>query len=487
MNAIYARVSTEEQAKSGYGIDSQLSACREKLKSLGLSADAEYVDDGYSGEFIDRPSMDRLRNDLRAGIIDCIAVYDPDRMARNLTHMLLIADDIEKAGAKLTFITGDYDASPEGRLFFSIRGAIAAFEKEKIRERTSRGKRTKALQGKIVQNCYAYGYSWDEKNSLYVINEPEADVVRLIYSLCLDNKLGTSRIADELNRRQLVNKNGRPFKPSLVNAILKKPMYYGEYQQFSLSSKQIGQKKVKATKSPMEHRVKINIPPIVTKDRWEAVQEQLALNKSIAKRNTEYDYLLQGLLYCPLCPRKLTATVCHSNRKNKKEVLYHYYFCTTGKKPEYKIKCGNKHIPAQALDDQVWAALLTIAKDSSKLADFLLQKEDTDYTAELTALTKQKETLEKRKSGIVAWFSDGMIDNDTATKQINALNKELTSLIKDISALSNLQSKNKPAEIPVDDILQAATFEQKRNALLNFPYKIYAKRENDEVCFWFEK
>lgn len=76
--------------------------------------------------------------------------------------MLLLADEVDSAGAKLYLVTSSYDASPEGKLF-SMPGAIAEFEKTELRERTQRGKRAKALAGKVVFNDHAYGYDWDAK------------------------------------------------------------------------------------------------------------------------------------------------------------------------------------------------------------------------------------------------------------------------------------------------------------------------------------
>lgn len=76
-----------------------------------------------------------------------IVIYDPDRLARNLAHQLIITEEIEKSGAKLLFVSVTFEASHEGNLFYSMRGAISAYEKEKIKERTTRGKKGKARTG----------------------------------------------------------------------------------------------------------------------------------------------------------------------------------------------------------------------------------------------------------------------------------------------------------------------------------------------------
>lgn len=63
--AIYVRVSTADQAEKGYSLETQLSACRAKAAELGIPDIEEYIDDGYSGEFIDRPALTRLRSRIR--------------------------------------------------------------------------------------------------------------------------------------------------------------------------------------------------------------------------------------------------------------------------------------------------------------------------------------------------------------------------------------------------------------------------------------
>jgi site-specific DNA recombinase len=491
VNVIYARVSTEEQAKTGYGIDSQLQACRAKFAEMGITIDKEYVDEGYSGEFIDRPEMDKLREDLYNGLIgedDLIGVYDPDRVARNLTHMLLVADEVEKAGAKLTFVTGDYDVSPEGKMFFSIRGAIAAFEKAKIRERTTRGKRTKALGGKIVQNAYPYGFGWDNVKCLYTINEKEAEAVRAMFDLCIKEKLGAFRISEELTKLNFFNRKKEPFNASHIRNIFDNPMYCGEYHQFNLSCKQIGQRKIKTTKAPIENHVIITIPAIVSRETWEAVQQQRATNKSIAKRNTQHEYLLQGLLYCPLCGKKLSATVNHGKRKNSEDVKYYYYFCLSEKQAIYKgQRCGNKRISSDLTDDIIWNTLIKIASGEEDINNYIKGDTPKDYTEKIHKLTKQKNILEKKKEGIAQWFTDGLINRDTATKQLQSISKDILEINTTISDTAALQNKNKPAKISTDDILQAISFEQKRKIMCDFDYKIYVVKENDAIKFWFSR
>ncbi|GED58866.1 hypothetical protein AA984_21595 [Brevibacillus formosus] len=118
MIGIYARVSTEEQAKSGFILDDQLRECRNKAAT---SEAAEYVDD-VSGELLDRSALSRLRQDVKDGVISKIVCLDPDRLSRKLMNQLLITDEFDKRGIELVFVNGEYAKIPEGQRFSSMRG-----------------------------------------------------------------------------------------------------------------------------------------------------------------------------------------------------------------------------------------------------------------------------------------------------------------------------------------------------------------------------
>jgi Site-specific recombinases, DNA invertase Pin homologs len=76
MVGIYCRVSTEESAQRGYSIQDQIRECRKKA---GTDETIEYIDEGVSGEFLDRPGLSRLREDVRKGLITKVVCLDPDR------------------------------------------------------------------------------------------------------------------------------------------------------------------------------------------------------------------------------------------------------------------------------------------------------------------------------------------------------------------------------------------------------------------------
>ena len=488
MNAIYVRVSTEDQARKGYSLGDQINACHSHLLALGHYHIEQYIDDGYSGEFLERPGLERLRNDLQGGMIKTVAIYDPDRLSRNLTNQLIIADEIEKAGAKITFVTGDYDCSPEGRLFFSMKGAVSAYEKAKIRERTSRGRRAKATKGKIVLNARPFGYNWDAKNSMYLINEKEAEVIRLIYDLCINQGHGARVITLELIRRGIMGINNRPLSISTVSRILTKQMYYGQHHLFTQSTHKTGQNTREITNNPQELWIPVTIPAIVTQEIWTAAQAQMQMNKKLAKRNVKRDYLLRGILYCTLCGRAMIAYARSSTRKTGVDKTYYYYSCVSKESNAYAIsnnRCHCRRIPAKNLEDLVWNTLIEIINNSSSLASYLPKKNSPNYVAEIDRLTKLHMELTKKQMDITRWYRENIIASSTAEQELQRITREIEITLSTLSRIKVAQEKIKQPAISLAAILAAKTFEERRDVLLKFPYKIHALRldKNVEFCF----
>ncbi|MDF2876624.1 MAG: Resolvase protein [Sporomusa sp.] len=472
MDAIYARVSTDEQAKTGYSLGDQVSQCRHKLLSLGFTNIKEYIDDGYSGEFLDRPHLDHLRDDLRHGHIKNIVVYDPDRLSRNLTNQLLIADEIEKAGAQLMFVTGDYDCSPEGRLFFSIRGAIAAFEKAKIRERTMRGKRAKALSGKLVFNDDAYGYAYDSEACMYVINADEAIIIRLIFDLYTSRMYGVNSLRAELKALGIVNRKGEPFNASTLHRMLVNETYAGIKWAFKTYDKAIAQKKRKKTIRDQSEWIPIIVPAIISRETWEKTIECRRHNKATAKRNTKYEYLLQNIIRCEACGYAMHGVTYP--RRNSKD--YSYYVCTSYINGH---ECPDKkNVPSKELEEAVWSDLLAMAKKKKGFS--VLHKKDTDQLSAKIGLEKQLENLRKRTAAIIKWVANGTININDAERDLLVINKEIASAQLAINKIITLPVAR---SIKNEDFINAETFEQKRRALLNAGIKISTKREDSTTVY----
>ena len=147
---LYARVSTDEQARSGYSLAQQIEALREYAAREGYEVLEEVKDAGQSGATLSRPGMDRVRDLVASGGVSVVFAQDRDRFAREPAYHYLLRQEFEEYGTKMCALNDRGDESPEGELTDGILDQLAKFERAKTAERTRRGKLRKAREGKVV-------------------------------------------------------------------------------------------------------------------------------------------------------------------------------------------------------------------------------------------------------------------------------------------------------------------------------------------------
>ena len=141
--AIYARVSTVDQEP-----ENQLQELRRYLAARGWSG-VEYVDRGVSGAKDRRPALDQLLTDARRRRFDVVVCWRLDRLGRNLKHLITLLEELQVLGVAFVSLAEGIDATtPAGKLQMHILGAIAEFERERIRERVMAGLQRARSQGK---------------------------------------------------------------------------------------------------------------------------------------------------------------------------------------------------------------------------------------------------------------------------------------------------------------------------------------------------
>ena len=163
--AIYARVSSEQQAKNDT-IASQVDALRGRVERDGLALDPEmtFVDEGYSGGSLVRPALERLRDQAAAGALDRLYVLAPDRLARRYAYQVLLVDELHRCGVEVVFLDHPPGRTPEEELLLQVQGMVAEYERAKILERSRRGKRHAARRGSVsVLTNAPYGYRYIAK------------------------------------------------------------------------------------------------------------------------------------------------------------------------------------------------------------------------------------------------------------------------------------------------------------------------------------
>src|SRR3984885_13755780 len=162
--AIYARVSTEEQ-REGQTIDSQIAELERFSREKGWPITGVYKDEGWSGGIMERPELDRLRDDAQKAVFDAVLINDVDRLARDVAHLGVIKRDLERHGIRVIFRKLPTDTSPTSNLMVNILGSFAEFERELIADRTRRGKRHKVeVRKQYLGSIAPYGFRYKRKD-----------------------------------------------------------------------------------------------------------------------------------------------------------------------------------------------------------------------------------------------------------------------------------------------------------------------------------
>ena len=213
--ALYARVSSEQQAEAGT-IDSQIEALKQRMGEDGqvVEGELEFVDDGYSGTMLVRPGLERLRDMAAAGCVDRVYVHSPDRLARKYAYQVLLVDELRGCGVEIEFLNHGVGESPEDSLLLQVQGMVAEYERAKILERSRRGKLHAARAGKVnVLSRAPYGYRYvaagDGADAQYEIVLEQAKVVRKIFEWVGRDGCSIGEVCKRLHQKEIPTSTGK--------------------------------------------------------------------------------------------------------------------------------------------------------------------------------------------------------------------------------------------------------------------------------------
>jgi site-specific DNA recombinase len=239
--AIYTRVSTDQRLEQDFNsLDAQYDASQAYIRSQAHAGwtllRAKYDDGGFSGGTTDRPALQRLLADARAGKIDVIVVYKVDRLTRSLADFAKLVELFDEHDVSFVSVTQQFNTTTSmGRLTLNVLLSFAQFEREvtseRIRDKIAASKR----KGLWVGGMASLGY--DTKDRKITVNEAEAERVRTIFRGYL--KLGSlNLLLAELRRRGIVTKvrmlktgetvGGIPFTRGSLAHLLRNRFYIGE-------------------------------------------------------------------------------------------------------------------------------------------------------------------------------------------------------------------------------------------------------------------
>jgi site-specific DNA recombinase len=468
--AIYTRVSSDQQ-KENKTIGSQIDELLTFAEEQGYVVPDEYVfkDEGYSGAILVRPGLEKVRDLSAEGQIQAVLIYSPDRLSRNYAYQVVLIDEFGSCGVEVLFVNSPKADTPEEALLLQFQGMISEYERAMIKERSRRGKRFKAKSGVVSVLCGApYGYNYikktDETAAHYEINEEQAIVVQEIYRLYAEELLSIGAITRELNARKVPTRKAiSKWERSTVWAMLRNPAYCGKacYGKTEHSERQRITKPLRANggyvvqngcnrEKPREEWIEIPVPPIVTQEIFDIVQERLKNNKQHSQRNTKVMTLLQGMMVCSECGYSLYRSFTETSAKRR--IYYYRCFGSDAYRFEGVRKCNCKPVRQDYLDNVVWQQVVKLLEDP-----MLIQKEiekRVEETRKASPVVKQKAVIEKQRTKLsqsmdklLDAYQEGLITIAQLRKRMPELQKRVNTTEKELEYL-------KTHELALDQRLQ---------------------------------
>ncbi len=445
--ALYTRVSTEDQAREGYSLETQREFLEKYAHQQGWNIYSPepnhiYEDDGVSGATMRRPALQRLLRDAKAKKFDTVLVYKLDRLNRNLKDLLNLVDMLESWGVGFRSATENFDTTTSaGKMAFQQMGSVAEFFRNQLAERVFPGMVKCVQEGKWHGARYSpYGYRYNKEKELLEVAPEEVKIVKLIYTMYLSGQ-STLQIAGYLYQKGYRTRSGGRFHTKLVGDILKNPIYIGKlvWNKKHYDKRQKTPRGYKAVKNPVEQQVVAQgkHKPIIPEDDFHRVQERLAMNrKGSLQRANAKEYPLSGVVFCAKCGHKYQGGLCITNhRTNEKK---RWYRCAA--LGQHNIHCSNPAIRAEVLEPQVFVILELLLRHPTVktgriglLIQSHAQLNDEQLEQQRQELkTKLKTNLEKQGKLTDAYL-EGTVAKEVYKERCELVREEESQLRQNIS------------------------------------------------------
>jgi site-specific DNA recombinase len=449
--ALYARVSSDQQQEAKT-IASQVADLRSRIAATGasLSAELEFVDDGYSGATLIRPALERLRDVAAAGGIDQLYVHCPDRLARNYAHQVLLLEEFVRVGVEVIFFNREVGQTPEDQLLLQVQGMIAEYERAKILERSRRGKRHGAQVGKVsVLSGAPYGYRYVTKQegdgeACFEIVWEEARVVRQVFEWVGRDRCSIGEVRRRLEAAGERTRSGKTvWDRATIGGMLNNPAYKGE-AAFGKTAIEPLRPRLRAQRGrplqpkhayshhdvPVEQWLHIPVPALVDAALFDAAQEQLQENRKRARvPQRGAKYLLQGLIVCACCGyayygKALSPSACKHHERS-----YAYYRCIGS--DAYRFGgvrlCWNKQLRTDLVEQAVWEEVCRLLSHPERVGQEyrrrLLQEEQAPD--EWSSLQARMGRLRQGIARLIDSHADGLIDKAEFEPRIARMRERL--------------------------------------------------------------
>lgn len=454
---LYTRVSTSMQME-GYSLDAQSERLKKYAQGNDMIVAGEYSDQGKSGKSVEgRTEFQRMLNDIsnKKDGVSFVLVFKLSRFGRNAADTLNSLQFMQDYGVNLISVEDGIDSSKDaGKLMISVLSAVAEIERENILVQTMEGRKQKAREGRWNGGFAPYGYSLDKENSVLIVNEEEAEAIRIIFDKFVHTNLGYNGVVKYLNSNGIKKKarqNGylTQFTVSTVKAILDNPVYYGKIAYGRRKNT-----KIEGTRN--EYRI---IPQkdfdlfdgkheaIISESLWKDAQ---AKRKATAKRlekkhDLEHEHILSGIVKCPSCGAGLYGNVKRMKREDGTYYKSYFSYACKHRLNKDGHKCDyHKQWSEEKVDGAV-AEIIKNLVNNPRFSDVIKTKINTKVDTseaenELANVKKQLKQYIGTKDKIISQLDSLDVLDKNYDRKYDDLQKRLESMYNKIADAEDLES-----------------------------------------------
>lgn len=468
--AIYARVSSEEQAVEGNSLPDQVDRMTKEVASRGWQHAATFVESGFTGTKQNRPKWDLLMTAAREGAFDTVVVTKWSRFARNARVGLDLAHALEAIGVDLVVMEADFDSTTStGRLMRHLMVGLSEFDRDMIIENMANGAR-RAASDRGVWPCsrtpYGYRHKGKGSEAVLIIDPEQARIVRAAADWLIEEGITTGDVCKRLNALGWLPPQGGSWTHQNLRGKLTSLSLTGEH----LWGRRPDQRRAdrsRHTPGRFGPPVVVRTEAILTPERFEALQSALA-RKATGRRAENRVYPLSARLICP-CGRGYGG-VYRSDRDLRQ------YRCQGARwRADSSDVCTAPRIDADWLEGVVWAEVTALLGDPARLkhcAEQYLKLGTTSVPPEGSAaenLSAVEDRITRLRRGVDRALEEALLaDDSTSVMRVKAkLEADLRDAEQTRYALLGLDQEQQRRRASSDSLVDLISRGHRRLAGMN--------------------
>ena len=456
----YARVSTDQDEQIN-SLENQVQYYTELIQSKpNWEFVPGYVDEGISGGSTKkRDNFNRMIRDARAGMFDFIITKEISRFSRSTLDSIQYTQELLDYNVGVFFQNDNIntlDTDSEFRLV--IMAGVAQDEIRKLSERLKFGFRQAIKNGHVLGNDRLYGY--DKKDCVLTVNEEEAEIVRIIFDLYGNGRLGTRTISKRLTELGYTSREGNAFNTLTIRHILENPKYKGWYcGNKSQSADYRTKRTVSLDESEWVTYPDPSIPAIVSEELWNRAnvlykrrREEMKSHSSGISFHNRYPY--SAKIYCEEHGTTFHRQVIQT-KKGQQEVWQCKVYRSHG-----RAACSAPQIRSSDLDVILSDIFKELVREKEKIIDSLVTvlvniPNEVDYGKLRCQVEDEMDDLERKKNRLLDLCIAGALTVEEFKERNDAFNAQIAECQGKLAAIRQEEEIRSSEELDIPAIRRA--------------------------------